>query len=186
LWANCACAAPILVVSCRAVQGQRDLHHDFDHRSLLHHQFPSGLQTKAHTPNALGTQPHLPEVASNRSGASSSRSAVFVNSQDFFLASRVHPRFCKPRLHLTSQDTFQAHVSTCQTHVRPPRTLPTLSLQERSRLLTAMRSIIPPTPTPTTGSHMQTLIIYKLGFNQNHYTFTFILLIRIVLCSKCP
>ena len=33
---------------------------------------------------------------------------------------------------------------------------------------------------------MQTLIIYKLGFNENYYTFTFILLIKIVLCSKFP
>ena len=38
----------------------------------------------------------------------------------------------------------------------------------------------------TTESHMQTLIIYKLGFNQNYYTFTLILLIKIVLCSKFP
>ena len=29
------------------------------------------------------------------------------------------------------------------------------------------------------GSHLQTLIIYKLGFNQNHYTFTLILPIKI-------
>jgi len=33
-------------------------------------------------------------------------------------------------------------------------------------------------------SHVKTLIIHKLGFNQNCYTFTFILLIKIVLCSK--
>jgi len=33
-------------------------------------------------------------------------------------------------------------------------------------------------------SHMQILIIYKLGFNQNYYTFAWILLIKIVLCSK--
>ena len=33
---------------------------------------------------------------------------------------------------------------------------------------------------------MQTLIIYKLGFNQNYYTFTLILLIQIVMCSKFP
>ena len=33
--------------------------------------------------------------------------------------------------------------------------------------------------------HLQTLIIYKLGFNENHYTFTLTSLIRIVLCSKC-
>ena len=35
-------------------------------------------------------------------------------------------------------------------------------------------------------SHMQTRIIYKLGFNQNYYTFTLILLIKIVMCSKFP
>jgi len=29
-------------------------------------------------------------------------------------------------------------------------------------------------------------IIYKLGFNQNYYTFTLLLLIRIALCSKFP
>jgi hypothetical protein len=34
------------------------------------------------------------------------------------------------------------------------------------------------------GVEMQTLMIYKLGFNQNHYTFTLILLIKIVLSSK--
>jgi len=33
---------------------------------------------------------------------------------------------------------------------------------------------------------MQTLTIYKLGFNQDYYTFTFISLIKIVLCSKFP
>jgi len=31
---------------------------------------------------------------------------------------------------------------------------------------------------------VQTLIIHKLGFNQNYYTFTLILLIKIVMCSK--
>ena len=35
-------------------------------------------------------------------------------------------------------------------------------------------------------SHMQTLIIYKLGFNQNYYTLTLILLMKIVLRSKLP
>ena len=30
------------------------------------------------------------------------------------------------------------------------------------------------------------LIIYKLGFNQNYYTFTLILLLKIILCSKFP
>ena len=35
-------------------------------------------------------------------------------------------------------------------------------------------------------SHMQTLIIDKLGFNQIYHTFTLILLIKIVLCSKFP
>ena len=34
------------------------------------------------------------------------------------------------------------------------------------------------------GFHVETLIIYKLGFNQNYYTFALILLIKIVLCSK--
>ena len=32
--------------------------------------------------------------------------------------------------------------------------------------------------------HMQTLLIYKLGFNQNYYTSTLMSLIRIVMCSK--
>ena len=36
------------------------------------------------------------------------------------------------------------------------------------------------------GSHVQTLIIGKLGVDQNHYTFTLILLIKIVLCSRFP
>ena len=35
-------------------------------------------------------------------------------------------------------------------------------------------------------THVETLMIYKLGFNQNYYTFTLILLIKIVLCSKFP
>ena len=34
--------------------------------------------------------------------------------------------------------------------------------------------------------HMQTLVIYKLGFNQDNSTFTSILPIKIVMCSKCP
>ena len=34
--------------------------------------------------------------------------------------------------------------------------------------------------------HVQTLIIHKLGFNQNFFTFTLILLIKIFLCSKFP
>ena len=34
--------------------------------------------------------------------------------------------------------------------------------------------------------HVETLIIYNLGFNQNYYTFVLILLIKIVLCSKFP
>ena len=38
----------------------------------------------------------------------------------------------------------------------------------------------------TQQPHMQTLIIYKLGFNQNYHTFTLMLLIKIVLCSECP
>ena len=36
------------------------------------------------------------------------------------------------------------------------------------------------------GFHLQTLIIYKLGCNQNCYTFTLILLMKIVMCSKFP
>ena len=35
-------------------------------------------------------------------------------------------------------------------------------------------------------SHLQTLMHYKLGFNQNFYTFTMISLIKIVLRSKFP
>ena len=35
-------------------------------------------------------------------------------------------------------------------------------------------------------SHMQTLLIYEFGFNQNSYTFTWILLIKIVVCSEIP
>jgi len=34
------------------------------------------------------------------------------------------------------------------------------------------------------GFRMQTLVIYKLGFNQNYYTFTLILLLKIVLRSR--
>ena len=34
--------------------------------------------------------------------------------------------------------------------------------------------------------HRSTLIIYTLGFNQNHYTFALISLIKIVMCSKLP
>jgi len=36
------------------------------------------------------------------------------------------------------------------------------------------------------GFHMETLIIHKLGFNQNYYTFTLILRIKIFMCSKFP
>jgi hypothetical protein len=35
-------------------------------------------------------------------------------------------------------------------------------------------------------THMQTLIIYKLGFNQIYYTLTIILLMNIALCSNFP
>ena len=35
-------------------------------------------------------------------------------------------------------------------------------------------------------SHMQTLMISRLGFNQNYYTFTLILLTTIVMCSQIP
>ena len=34
--------------------------------------------------------------------------------------------------------------------------------------------------------HLQTLIIYRLGFNKNNYAFTLISLVKIVLCSKFP
>ena len=36
------------------------------------------------------------------------------------------------------------------------------------------------------GFHQQTLIIHELGFNQNFYTFTVIVLIKIVMFSKLP
>jgi len=38
----------------------------------------------------------------------------------------------------------------------------------------------------TDRSHMQILMIYKVGFDRNYYTLAFILLIRIVLCAKFP
>jgi len=34
--------------------------------------------------------------------------------------------------------------------------------------------------------YTQTLIFYKLGFNQNYHTFTLMLLVKTVLCSKFP
>ena len=37
-----------------------------------------------------------------------------------------------------------------------------------------------------TQSNMQTLIIPEPGINQNYYTFTLMLLIKFVLCSKLP
>ena len=37
---------------------------------------------------------------------------------------------------------------------------------------------------PRCGSHVKTLVMYKVGFNQNYYTFALILLAKIVLCSK--
>ena len=36
------------------------------------------------------------------------------------------------------------------------------------------------------GSHPQTLVIYRTGFNQVYYTLTLILLVKIVMCSKIP
>jgi len=66
----------------------------------------------------------------------------------------------------------------------------------KTALIGTPLSLIPSTPTlePQTAdrairdgqSHVQTLTIYKLGFNQNYYTFTLTLLIKIVLCSKVP
>ena len=35
-------------------------------------------------------------------------------------------------------------------------------------------------------SHMETFIFHKLGFYQNYYTFTLMLVVNIVLCSKFP
>ena len=37
---------------------------------------------------------------------------------------------------------------------------------------------------PHPKSHVETLVIYKLGFNQNYYTFASILLRKIALCRK--
>ena len=37
---------------------------------------------------------------------------------------------------------------------------------------------------PDVRSHIETLIAHKLGSNQNCYTFTFISLEKIVMCSK--
>ena len=34
--------------------------------------------------------------------------------------------------------------------------------------------------------HLQTPIIYRLGFDQNYYKLTLILLVKIVLCGKFP
>ena len=34
--------------------------------------------------------------------------------------------------------------------------------------------------------HVETLMIHEPGFNQNYWTFTLILLMKIVLCSKFP
>ena len=36
------------------------------------------------------------------------------------------------------------------------------------------------------GTHMQTPVIHKLGFNQNYYTFAVALLLKIVMCCKFP
>ena len=36
------------------------------------------------------------------------------------------------------------------------------------------------------GSHLQISIIYKLGFNQNYFTFTLILLTQILSCGRFP
>ena len=46
------------------------------------------------------------------------------------------------------------------------------------------RTGTPHNPRGRLRSHVETLIIYKLGFSQNYYTFAFILLTQIVLCSK--
>ena len=35
-------------------------------------------------------------------------------------------------------------------------------------------------------SHLQTLVIYKLGYDKDYYTLILILLTKIVLCSKFP
>jgi len=34
--------------------------------------------------------------------------------------------------------------------------------------------------------HVETLMVYKLGFNQNYFTFSLILLIKLVLCGNFP
>jgi len=78
-----------------------------------------------------------------------------------------------------------------------------LSLSEHSSYVTrsVLQIIVHLAATGTTGErpwrfwmvwhfgriwriHMQTLITYKRGFNQNYYTFTSIMLTKIVMCSK--
>ena len=81
----------------------------------------------------------------------------------------------------------------------PPSLAPTLcARRERLSLTTFPPPARPATPLnarasypdqPTagvaaSGFHPQTLLIYKLGFNRNYYTFTSILLMKIVLCSE--
>ena len=69
-------------------------------------------------------------------------------------------------------------------HTTPYKSLEKqLVLQERNPNLDAtlsnlLRSIASQNPT---NLHTQTLMMYKLGFNQNFYTFTLILPINIVL-----
>ena len=40
------------------------------------------------------------------------------------------------------------------------------------------------TPREMAQSHVETLLIYKLGFNQDYYTFVETLLVKNILCSK--
>ena len=42
----------------------------------------------------------------------------------------------------------------------------------------------PLSPVERRRAHVETPMIYELGFNQNFYTLALILLIKIVMCSK--
>ena len=85
-------------------------------------------------------------------------------------APRQSTKYTFPRYHARLGDHPGAYTAriTLPYPIVPYPTLPYPPQVERGRL------------------HMQTLVIYKLGFNQNYYTFTSILLIKIVLCSKFP
>jgi hypothetical protein len=59
-----------------------------------------------------------------------------------------------------------------------------LAAAKASETIESRRSVLGMKGSVAEGLHVETLIIYKLGFNQNYQTFALMLLIKIVLLNQ--